>query len=56
MKHKDVKSVTLKVVNIKKYVPKLEFYVATPCTYCPNHPSNGGNGICHCVKGNQVTY
>lgn len=26
---------------------------ATPlnCQQCPNHPSNGGSGICHCILG-----
>ena len=19
------------------------------CTFCPNNPSNGGSGICHCI-------
>lgn len=22
------------------------------CASCPNHPSNGGSGICHCTLGN----
>lgn len=27
-----------------------------PCQNCPNHPMNGGNGICHCILGcSQVT-
>ena len=27
------------------------------CRECPNHPSNGGSGICHCILGNpQITY
>ena len=21
------------------------------CVNCPNHPSNGGSGICHCILG-----
>ena len=21
------------------------------CRYCPNHPINGGSGICHCILG-----
>lgn len=21
------------------------------CVHCPNHPSNGGSGICHCTIG-----
>lgn len=24
------------------------------CRFCPNHPSNGGTGICHCVAGLQT--
>lgn len=23
---------------------------------CPNHPTNGGSGICHCVLGTQPVY
>ena len=23
------------------------------CQHCSNHPSNGGNGICHCILGTQ---
>lgn len=23
------------------------------CKNCPNHPSNGGSGICHCTLGAQ---
>ena len=22
-----------------------------PCQGCPNHPSNGGSGVCHCTLG-----
>ena len=22
-----------------------------PCKNCPTHPSNGGDGICHCTLG-----
>ena len=27
--------------------------VSEACRYCPNHPSNGGSGICHCMLGNR---
>ena len=27
-----------------------------PCRNCPNHPMNGGTGICHCILGNSVRY
>ena len=26
------------------------------CAACPNHPANGGSGICHCVLGTQTVY
>jgi len=30
--------------------------VPDPCKNCNQHPKNGGNGICHCTLGSQVTY
>lgn len=30
--------------------------VPNSCINCPNHPSNGGSGICHCILGQQITY
>ena len=24
------------------------------CKGCNNHPSNGGNGVCHCILGNKT--
>lgn len=30
--------------------------VPVNCKNCSNHPSNGGNGICHCILGSQVIY
>ena len=29
----------------------LNFDIPDSCRGCPNHPSNGGNGICHCILG-----
>ena len=26
------------------------------CMRCPNHPSNGGSGICHCILGINTVY
>lgn len=26
-------------------------YVPEVCQFCPNHPKNGGNGICNCILG-----
>ena len=28
--------------------------VPPACTNCPKHPSNGGDGICHCTLGSMV--
>lgn len=25
--------------------------IPKPCQGCPNHPSNGGSGVCHCTLG-----
>ena len=31
--------------------------IPNSCRYCPNHPVNGGSGICQCTLGiMQVTY
>jgi len=27
--------------------------IPTACRSCPNHPSNGGSGICHCILGTE---
>lgn len=30
--------------------------IAKACQSCPNHPSNGGSGICYCTLGSQTIY
>ena len=30
--------------------------VPRPCRSCPNHPTNGGSGMCHCILGSQTIY
>lgn len=38
--------------------PAIVDYSTVPpaCRNCPNHPINGGSGICHCILGlQQVT-
>lgn len=25
--------------------------IPSPCGNCPNHPQNGGGGVCHCILG-----
>ena len=31
-------------------------YIPSACRTCPNHPSNGGNGICNCTLCDDVIY
>ena len=31
-------------------------FILEPCKSCPNHPSNGGSGICHCMLGTRIRY
>lgn len=38
---------------------KEQFYsgdIPAACMGCPNHPANGGSGICHCILGSNVVY
>ena len=30
---------------------QLDSYIPEYCRCCPNHPSNGGSGICNCTLG-----
>lgn len=41
-------------LNIPNYVPspfELVDNIPLACASCPNHPRNGGSGICHCTLG-----
>lgn len=32
-------------------------YINDSCRCCPNHPNNGGSGVCHCILGTpKITY
>ena len=31
-------------------------HIPTACKDCPNHPSNGGSGICNCVLPDEIIY
>ena len=51
--------------NVDEYNPWCPYQNASTLTFtdippacrnCPNHPSNGGNGICFCVFGQQTFY
>ena len=37
------------------YVDTVTTAIPTNCRSCPNHPSNGGSGVCHCILGIQTT-
>lgn len=43
------------LTDINIYYPYRETLTFTnippACQNCPNHPSNGGSGICHCILG-----
>lgn len=32
------------------------YNIPAPCRMCPNHPTNGGSGVCHCILGQEVAY
>lgn len=46
-------------INKVSYTPSNEWMlnsVPECCKKCPNHPSNGGSGICHCTLGNNIRW
>ena len=47
---------TFDIKLIDEAIAALEKLKTVPdaCRHCPNHPVNGGNGICHCILGQQV--
>ena len=50
--------------TIKEIISKEEdrdYRISNPiksdtCKNCPNHPSNGGTGVCHCILGSRPVY
>lgn len=41
------------------YIPPIDKNITdipTPCLSCPNHPSNGGSGLCNCTLGSPTFY
>lgn len=36
--------------------PTKNLFMSDACKNCPNHPSNGGTGICNCILGTQIVY
>ena len=45
------------IINQNKFTVNTISDIPYPCKSCPTHPSNGGNGICHCtLKTPQITY
>ena len=41
--------------NLKEPEPQYA-YITDACKHCPNHPSNGGSGVCNCSLGVQTMY
>lgn len=39
------------VITTDRTFPTTLSNIPEPCKACPNHPSNGGSGICLCVNG-----
>ena len=41
------------IINQNKFTVNTISDIPDPCKTCPNHPSNGGSGICWCTLGSQ---
>ena len=63
-KRKETVTADLTVEEVKKFLEttlngdwRMPFSALTPepCRNCPTHPNNGGDGICHCTLGTQVS-
>lgn len=39
------------IIRIPYSENKNDTYIPKPCIKCPNHPINGGSGICNCTLG-----
>lgn len=55
----DIELDNISDINISKITysdPTKNFFMSDACKNCPNHPSNGGTGICHCILGTQTVY
>lgn len=57
-KHKYIKLIPIKedkkdipyLPDIEEFqFPRYNSYIPKCCEHCPNHPSNGGSGICLCT-------
>ena len=42
-----------KIEEYPKFTPRMFDIngISSACKCCPNHPVNGGSGICHCTLG-----
>lgn len=58
IKRSDAIQALVDCIDIKghSYVAMEQALMEIPnaCESCSNHPSNGGNGICHCILGAPV--
>lgn len=46
-----VKNIQTNVFDQNTYKNYLKTTIPNACKSCPNHPSNGGDGICNCILG-----
>lgn len=52
----DEDSFGLGVESVLEAIDNTPTYILDNCKHCPNHPSNGGSGICHCILGSSIIY
>ena len=42
----------LPTISVPAYTDVTTYtYIPSACRACPNHPSNGGSGVCNCTLG-----
>ena len=48
------RAIKLPTLITTDHVPDMTLtYTPDACKSCPNHPSNGGSGVCNCIMGTQ---
>ena len=48
------RAIKLPTIITTDHVPDMTLtYTPDACKACPNHPSNGGSGVCNCIMGTQ---
>lgn len=48
------RAIKLPTIITTDHMPEMTLtYTPDACKACPNHPSNGGSGVCNCIMGTQ---